>query len=77
MHLYTGAVWDKSEVLIEFELNLLQILGGILIGHVGRTNVELKIGAKILKVVIIGKFCEVQRKREGGKIEYKKKEEII
>ena len=54
MHLYTGAVWDKSEVLKEFEFNLLQVLRRVLIGHVGRTNMELKIRAKIFKVVIVG-----------------------
>ena len=63
MHLYTRAVWDKSEVLKEFELNLLQVLRGILVGHVGRTDVKFKIRAKILKVVIIGKFCEGKRER--------------
>ena len=35
-----------------------------MVGHVGRTNVELKIRAKVFKVVIIGKFCEGQRERK-------------
>lgn len=38
-------------------LDLLEILVGILVSHVGGTDVQLKVWSKVLKIVVIWKFC--------------------
>jgi len=43
-------------------LDLLEILVGILVSHVGGTDVELKVWPKVLKIVIIWKFCRQIKK---------------
>ena len=40
-------------------LDLLQVVIGILIGHVGGADVQLEIWSKVLKVVIVRELCEV------------------
>lgn len=43
-------------------LDLLKILIGILVSHVRGTDVELKVWSKVLKIVIIWKFCRQFKK---------------
>lgn len=45
-------------------LDLLQVVVGVLIGHVGGTDVQLEVWPKVLKVVIVWEFCKA-----NGKIE--------
>lgn len=42
---------------IVHSLDLLQIVIGVLIGHVGRTDVQLEVWSKVLKVIVVWKFC--------------------
>lgn len=38
-------------------LNLLQIFIGVLVGHVGRADVELEVRPKIFKIIVVWKLC--------------------
>ena len=53
MHLYTGCMWDESEVLKEPSFDLIEVVECVLIGHVGGADVKLEVGSKVLKVVIV------------------------
>lgn len=37
-------------------LDFLQVVVGVLIGHVRRADVQLEVGSKVLKVVVVWKF---------------------
>lgn len=39
-------------------LDLLQVVVGVLIGHVGGADVQLEVWPKVLKVVVVWKLCE-------------------
>lgn len=41
-------------------LDLLQVVVGVLIGHVGGTDVQLEVWSKVLEVVIVWKFCGIR-----------------
>ena len=41
-------------------LDLVEVLWRVLVGHVGRTYVQLEVRTKIFKVVIIGEVCKKQ-----------------
>ena len=38
-------------------LDLVEVLWGVLVGHVGWTDVQLEVWAKVLKVVIVRQLC--------------------
>lgn len=40
-------------------LDLLQVVVGVLVGHVGGTDVQLEVWPKVLKVVVVWEFYEV------------------
>ena len=40
-------------------LDLVEVFLGVLVGHVGGTDVELEVWAIVLKIVVVGKFCRV------------------
>ena len=42
-------------------LDLVEIFWRILVGHVGRTDVQFEVRAEIFKVVIIGEICNEKR----------------
>lgn len=44
-------------------LDLLEILVGILVSHVGGTDVKLEVWSKVLKIVIIWKFCRQEQNK--------------
>ena len=52
---------DEPQILKEPGLYLVQVLAGILVGHVGGANVQLEIRPKIFKVVIVWQFCKYNR----------------
>jgi hypothetical protein len=56
LHLYTGRVRQHSQVFKKLILDFVQVLGCVLIGHVGGADVQLKVGAKVFKVVCVGKL---------------------
>ena len=56
LHLNAGSVGDKSEVLKQPCLDLVEIVDCVLVGHVCRTDMQLEVGAKVLKVVIVREF---------------------
>ena len=37
-------------------LDLVHVLAGVLVAHVGRGNVQLKVGAEVLEVVVVGQL---------------------
>lgn len=39
-----------------YSLDLLQVFIGILVGHIGRTDVKFEIWSKVFKVVIVRKL---------------------
>ena len=44
-------------------LDFLHVLCGVLVGHVGGTDVKLEVGPVVLKVVIVGQLCGTESKR--------------
>lgn len=44
-------------------LDLLQVVVGVLIGHVGGADVQLEVGSKVLKVVVVWELCRVDLHR--------------
>ena len=56
LHLDTRCVWQHTEVFEQALLNLLEVLVGVLVGHVGWANVQLEVGAEVLEVIIVGQL---------------------
>ncbi len=62
------------EVLNETLAALVEVLWRVEVVHVGRIDVQPKVGPKVLKVVVVRQLNEREReKREGGKGEREKK----
>lgn len=56
LHLDARGVRQHTEVLKQALLDLLQVLSRVLVGHVGRADVQLEVGPKVLKVIIVGQL---------------------
>lgn len=41
-------------------LDLLQVVVGVLIGHVGGADVQLEVWSEVLKVVVVWELCRVR-----------------
>lgn len=52
----------KQSALRRFlnSLDFLQVVVGVLVGHVGGADVQLEVGPKVLKVVVVWKFWRVE-----------------
>lgn len=48
-----GRVWDP--------LDFLQVVIGVLIGHVGWADVQFEVRPKVLKLVVVWELCGVER----------------
>ena len=57
MHLYTRRMRQHAKVLKEPCLDLVDVVGGVLVGHVGWTNVQLEVRPVVLEVVIVWQLC--------------------
>ena len=57
MYVHTHSSHTRTHIL----LDLVEIFWRILVGHVGRTDVQFEVRAKIFKVVIIGEVCNEKR----------------
>jgi len=53
MHLYARCMRQHAQVLKEPCLDLVNVVGGVLVGHVGWTDVQLEVRPVVLKVVIV------------------------
>ena len=56
LHLYAGCMWNESEILKEPSFDLVEVVEGVLIGHVGGADMKLKVRSKVLKVVVVGEL---------------------
>ena len=66
-HLHAGRVRQHAQVLDQLALDLVQVLVRVLIGHVGRTDVELEVGPVVLEVVVVGQLVgDVGAERQRG-----------
>ena len=66
LHLHAGRVGQHAQVLKQPLLDLLQVLPRVLVGHVGRADVQLEVRPEVLKVVVVGQLVgdgAVQRHR--------------
>ena len=63
MHLNAGSVRQHAEVFKETRLDLVDVVRSVLIGHVGRADVQLEVRPIVLKVVIVRQLChnEIQQ----------------
>ena len=52
-------------IILSSSLYLVEVLGSVLVGHVGGTDVELEVWPKVFEVVIVGQFWEEGRGGEG------------
>lgn len=43
--------------MVNDSLDLLQVVVGVLVGHVGGTDVQFEVWPKVLKVIIVWKLC--------------------
>ena len=46
----------ESEVLKKPSLDFIEVVESVLIGHVGGTDMELEVGPKVFKVVVVGQL---------------------
>lgn len=49
-------------------LDFFQVLVRVLVGHIGRTDVKLKVRSKVFEVVIIGKLWLGKRRRQSSNL---------
>ena len=67
-HLYTGGVGEHAEVLQQPGPDLVHVLRRVLIAHVAGGDVELEVGAEILKVVVVGQLIGDVRLQGHGSL---------
>ena len=48
-----------AEIVKEATTDLVEIVGGVLVGHVGGCDVQLEVRSVVLKVVVVREFCWV------------------
>ena len=53
--------------LLSSSLYLVEVLGSVLVGHVGGTDVKLEVRTEILKVVVIGQLWEGEGRGGEGR----------
>ena len=57
---------QHAQVLKEARLYLIEILWRVLVGHVGRADVQLEVGPEVLEVVVVGQLVgDVHVERHG------------
>ena len=59
LHLDTGRMGNKSQILKEPSLDLIEIFTSILIGHVCGADMQLEVRSKVLKVIIIWQLLKI------------------
>jgi len=59
MHLNAGCVRQHTQILKEASLDLVDVVGRVLVGHVGWTDVQLEVRPVVLKVVVVRQLCHV------------------
>ena len=52
-HLHPGSVRQHPKVFKQSRFDLVHVLAGVLVAHVGRGDVKLEVGAKVFKVVVV------------------------
>ena len=57
MHLYARRVRQHPEIVEQPDLDLVEVLRGVLVRHVRRTDVQLEVGSVVLKVVVVRQLC--------------------
>lgn len=56
LHLHAWRVRQHAQVFEQALLDLLQVFVGVLVGHVGRADVQLEVGPEVLKVIVVGQL---------------------
>ena len=57
---------QHAQVLEQPRLDLVQVLWRVLVGHVGRADVQLEVGPEVLEVVVVGQLVgHVHVERHG------------
>uniref|UniRef100_A0A6B0V7H8 Putative secreted protein n=1 Tax=Ixodes ricinus TaxID=34613 RepID=A0A6B0V7H8_IXORI len=67
LHLDSRSMWKHSEILEKPSSDLLEVLWCVLVGHVGRADVQLEVRPKVLKVVVVRQLVgDVHAERHGS-----------
>ena len=53
-------MWQHSQVLKEASLDLVEVLGRVLVGHVRLRDVQLEVRAVVLEVIVVGQLWRQQ-----------------
>ena len=60
LHLNAGCVRQHAQVLEEASLDLVEVLGRVLVGHVRLRDVQLEVRAVVLEVIVVGQLWRQQ-----------------